>query len=189
MILLAIPTIAASIACLLALAWFLARPLSQESLATRRALPDGPPPKNAQHFPQLRHPLACNHSPYVKLYTSPQTEKHWRNDRRDVLQGFLFSLGEDFARLQQLAALTSALSPKESAQRRSVPLSLPLQFRANYRLATLLLRMRSPASTPRIIRLAELLGILSAHTEASMAKLTHLPTEESWPSLSKIRPD
>jgi hypothetical protein len=187
--LLAISSIASGILFVVVLAWFLARPLPQESLAVRVEIPDGPLTEHAQHLPQLRHPLAGTETPYLKLYASPQIEKHWRADRRRVLEDFVFALGEDFARLEQLGSFASGALPKERARQRSVPLSLLLQFRANYRLASLLLRMRSPASTPRITRLAELLGILSAHTEASMAKLAQLPVESPWTPASKIRPD
>ncbi len=189
MTLLAISIIAASIACFLAMAWLLARPLPQESLATYRDVPDGPPAEHVQHFSQLRHPLAGTDAPFVKRYTSPQIEKHWRDDRQHVLESFLRALGDDFARLEQLVAIANAMRPKELAQQRNVSLSLLLQFRANYRLALLLLRMGSPAFAPRITRLAELLGNLSTHTEASMAQLTHLPVEQPCAPLSKIRPD
>ncbi|MGA8674141.1 MAG: hypothetical protein WB621_02985 [Candidatus Acidiferrales bacterium] len=189
MTLLAISTIAASVACFLALAWLLLRPLAQESLATSVELPDKPPPEHAQHFPQLRHTLAGTDLPYIRHCASPRIEKHWRDDRQHVLNGFLLALGDDFARLAQLAALASAMLPKEFAQQRNVSLSLLLQFRANYRLAFLLLRMGSPAFAPRITRLAEPLGNLSTNTEASMAQLTHLPAEEPCAPLSNIRPD
>jgi hypothetical protein len=186
---LVISIIAASIACLLALAWLLSRPLPQESLAPYKDAPDGPPSEHARRFPQLRHPLSGTDSPYVKHHATRQIEKHWRDDRRHVVKGFLFALADDFARLEQLAALANAMLPKELARQRRIPFSLLLQFRTNYRLASLLLRMHSPASTLRIIRLTELLGNLSAHTEASMAMLTTLPPEESCAPLSKVRPD
>ncbi len=189
MTLLAISSIAAAVVCLLALAWFLVRPLPQETLASHGELPDGLLTEHAQHLLQLQHSLEGTDAPYVKHYAPPQIEKRWRSDRQQVLQSFLLALGDDFARLQQLAALAGAMMPKESAQRQSVPLSLLLEFRANYRLASLLLSMRSPASTRRITRLTELLGNLSAHTEANMAGLTHLPAEESWAPVSKIRRD
>jgi hypothetical protein len=145
--------------------------------------------QHAQHLLQLQHSLEKTDAPYVKHYAPPQIEKRWRNDRQRVLESFLLALGDDFAPLQQLAALADAMLPEEWAQRGNVPFPLRLEFRANYRLASLLLRMRSPSSTPRITRLAELLGNLSAHAEASMAKLTHLPAEESWAPVSKIRRD
>jgi len=187
MTLVAISSIAAGIVIILALAWFLVRPLPQESLVIHSEAPDGLLTEHAQRFPQLRHPLAGTDNPYVKHYTSPQIAKHWCDDRQEALQNFLLALGEDFARLEQLAALAAAIMPKESAQRQRVPLSLLLQFRANYRLAFLLLRMRSPAVTPRIARLAELLGTLSAHAETSIAKLAQLPAEEPLAAVSKIR--
>lgn len=189
MTLLAISTIAAGIASFLTLAWFLTRPLPQESWVIFGQTGDGLLTEHAQHFPQLRHPLAGSDSPFVKRYASPQIEKHWRDDRRQVLEAFLVALGDDFARLAQLAAWANATLPKDLARQRGVPLSLLLQFRANYRLASLLLRMRSPAFTPRITRLSELLGNLSARTEASMAQAMHPPADEPWPSLSKIPPD
>jgi hypothetical protein len=152
--LVAIPSIAAGIVFVLALAWLLAGPLPQESRATHGEAPDGSPDEHAHHFPQLRHPLAGTDAPFVKRYASAQIEKHWRSDRQHVLEGFLLALGDDFARLQQLAVLAAAMLPKEMARQRTVPLFLLLEFRANYRLASLLLRMRSPAPTPRITRLA-----------------------------------
>ncbi len=188
MTLLAISALIPGIVFVLALAWLFTRPLPQESRA-HGEIPDSLPAEHAHHFPQLRHPLAGTDTPFVNRYASPQIEKHWRSDRQHVLQGFLLALGDDFARLQKLAVLACAMLPKKLARRRTVPLFLLLEFRANYRLASLLLRMRSPASTPRITRLAELLGNLSAHAEASMAELTHVRTEESWAPLSKVRPD
>ncbi|MGA9889344.1 MAG: hypothetical protein WBQ31_17710, partial [Candidatus Acidiferrales bacterium] len=82
-----------------------------------------------------------------------------------------------------------AMLPKDLTHLENVPLPLLLEFRANYRLASLLLRMRSPASTSRITRLAELLGNLSAHTEASMARLTSVPAPDPCAPLSEIPPD
>jgi hypothetical protein len=189
MTLLAISTIAAGIACFLTLAWFLTRPLPQESRVVLGEAANGLLTEHAQHFPQLRHPLAGSDSPFVKRNASPQTARHWRDDRRQVLEAFLLALGDDFARLARLAALANATLPKDLARQRGLPLSLLLQFRANYRLASLLLRMRSPAFTPRITRLSELLGNLSVRTEASMAQGMHLPAEEPWAPLSKIPPD
>lgn len=186
---LAISSIAAGLIFALVLAWFLARPLPQESLATRSEAPDGLLSEHAQHFPQLRHPLAGTDAPYVEHCTSPQIARHWRDDRQQALQNFLSALGEDFARLEQLAALAVAMTPEKTAHRQPVPLSLLLQFRANYRFTSLLLRMRSPASTPRITRLAELLGNLSACTAAHLAKLTCHPASESCAPLSKIPRD
>jgi hypothetical protein len=186
MTLLAFSTIAAGVASVLTFAWFLTRPLPQESRAILGEAADGLLTEHAQHFPQLRHPLAGTDSPFVKRYASPKIEKHWRDDRRKVLEAFLLALGDDFARLARLAAWANATLPNELARQRAVPPSLLLQFRANYRLASLLLRMRSPAFTPRIARLSELLGNLSARTEASMAQGMHLPAEEPWAPLSKI---
>jgi hypothetical protein len=189
MTLLALSTIAAGIACFLTLAWFLTRPLPQESRTIRGEAADGLLTEHAQHFPQLRHPLAGSDSPFVKRYASPKIAGHWRDDRRQVLEAFLLALGDDFARLAQLAAWANATLPKEVARQRGIPLSLLLQFRANYRLASLLLRMRSPVFTRRITLLSELLGNLSARTEASIAPLVRLPAEEPRAPLPKIPPD
>jgi hypothetical protein len=189
MTLLAISSIAAAVVFLLALAWLLARPLPQETLAIHDGARDLLLSQHAQRLPQLQHSLAGTDTPYVKHYGSPQIEKHWRDDRQRVLESFLLALGEDFAHLEQLAALATAMLPKDSAPPGNTPFSLQLEFRANYRLAFLLLRMRSPACTPRITRLAELLGNLSARTEASLAKLTSVPAPEPSAALSKIPPD
>ncbi|MGA7916336.1 MAG: hypothetical protein WCA00_13955 [Candidatus Acidiferrales bacterium] len=188
MIPLAILCVAASAVCLLVLAWLVARPLPQESFAQRAETFDGLLTQHAQHFPQLRHSLTGIDRPYVHLRAPQQSEKRWTNDRRQVLEGFLLALGDDFAHLEQLAALLRAMLPKESAPQANIPFSLKLQFRANYRIASLLLRLRSPACTSCITRLTELLGNLSVHTEASMARLAHAPAHDPWARLSKFRP-
>lgn len=189
MTLLATSATVASLILVLALAWFLARPLPQEIAANLGQAVENLLIQHARHFPQLRHSLAGTDSPYVQLHASPQIEQRWRGDRQQVLQDFLFALGDDFARLGQLASLANAMLPKELAKQESIPLDLLLQFRANYRIASLLLRMRSPACTPRITKLAELLGNLSAHTEARVARLTSVPGPDSRTPLPQIPPD
>ena len=188
MIPIAISCVAASAVCFLLLVWLVARPLPQESFAQRAETLDGLLTQHAQHFPQLRHSLTGTDRPYVHLHAPQQSEKQWTNDRRQVLEGFLLALGDDFAHFEQLAALLRSMLPKESAPQANIPVSLLLQFRANYRIASLLLRLRSSACTNAITRLTELLGNLSVHTEASMARLTDVPAQEPWARLSKIRP-
>lgn len=189
MSLFAITCIAACVVSLLALAWCAARPLSQESPPHPGEPIEALLQQHALRLPQLRHSLADMNRRYVHRKATEQIEKNWRQERRRVVETFLLALGDDFARLEQLAALASAMLPQEFARQADIPASLQLQFRVNYRAAALLLSVGGLGCAGRITRLAELIGNLSMHTEANMSRLTHLPALESWGSLSRFRPD
>ncbi|MFZ0583966.1 MAG: hypothetical protein WA690_19170 [Candidatus Acidiferrales bacterium] len=121
MTLLAIPSIVGGVAFVLALAWFLARPLPQELLAIHSEAPDGLLTEHAQHLPQLRHPLAGTDTPYVKRYASPQIATHWRDDRQQALRNFLLALGEDFAPPTTRRARKSHAAQGSDAPRKCSP--------------------------------------------------------------------
>jgi hypothetical protein len=164
----ALIAVCAFLACILFLTrirWECARPLPAElEIGPSRQIEDLWP-LHTQHFPQLRQALAAVERRDMRRNASHQPEREWRQHRRDVLEGFLSGLAEDFARLGQIVQILETVFPLTPEQRREMD-SSRVQFRLNYRFVALLIASRWMDPTRRLSRLTEILANMSAQLEA-----------------------
>jgi hypothetical protein len=164
---------------LLKLGWAALRPLPQELAGRRQDRMEDLQSSHALHFPQLRQALATLDEDYLKRKASNETERHFHTERKQVIEGFLSGLAEDFGRLERLMKVVRKMSASEPWIQRCQRAGPRLQFRVNYRIALLLIRSEGPRSTNRLARLTEVVGNLSAQIEAGMARLATAPAEPS----------
>jgi hypothetical protein len=157
---------------LIGIVWLVAVPLPRENSAEAAKLHiEDLVPRHSQHFPQLRQSLQRADHQYVRQRASKEAERRWLEDRRKVLRAFLEGLGEDFARLDQLATLIAAHSANVSRKEEFLRLWLSMRFRFNYRMVAMSISTGRIGSTRELVRLTELVGSLSARTETMMARL------------------
>jgi hypothetical protein len=164
---------------LLKLGWAALRPLPQEIAGRRQDRMEDLLALHARHFPQLRQALATLDENYLRRKASGETERHFHTERKQVIEGFLFGLAEDFGRLERLMKVVRKMSASEPWIQRCQRAGPRLQFRVKYRIALLLIRSEGPRSTDRLARLTELVGNLSVQIESGMARLATAPAEHS----------
>jgi hypothetical protein len=164
---------------LLKVGWAALKPLPQETAGRRQDRMEDLLALHARHFPQLRQALATLDEDYLKRKTSNETERHFHAERKQVIEGFLFGLAEDFGRLERLMKVVRKMSAGEPWIRRCQRAGPRLQFRVKYRIALLLIHPQGPRSTVRLARLTELVGNLSVQIESGMARLATAPAEHS----------
>ena len=91
---------------------------------------------HAQHFPQLRQALATLDADYVRRKASGEIERHLREERRHIVEGFLAGLAEDFGRLERLMTVVREMSPAEPWIHQFRRIARRFRFRVNYRIAS-----------------------------------------------------
>jgi hypothetical protein len=124
---------------------------------------------------------------YLRRKASGEIERHTHAERKQIVEGFLAGLAEDFGRLQRLMTAVEAMSPAESWVQQFEGVGSRFQFRVNYRIASLQIHSEKLQSTNRLTRLTELVGNLSVRIEASMARLAGTASKPS-PSLGHGSP-
>ena len=114
-------------------------------------------PINCRHFPQITQMLKEEDRQFMRMRAPHHTERKWRAERRRILKQYLTGLAQDFARVQRLARLVSALSPEIRKGQELEWMWLGLQFHVSYRMVELkfALGRLSPDG------LAELTGIIA----------------------------
>jgi hypothetical protein len=156
---------------LLVLAWLVAKPLPTEvSLANESRIEDLLP-SHARHLPQLRQAFASADSRFMRAKVSKEDKRLWEEERRQVLRGFLGALAEDFVRLNRLSRLVASISPHAPKRYRIERIWLSVCFRLTYWMVSIRVSLGRLRAMNQLVRLAELVGILSAHAETGMAQL------------------
>jgi hypothetical protein len=89
----------------LTLGWGALKPLPEECVERREDRMEDLIALHAQYFPQLRQTLATLDEDYLRRKTSNEIERHLHAERKQVTEGFLSGLGEDFGRLERLTEL------------------------------------------------------------------------------------
>ena len=179
MSLLAICCLTAGAIGLLKLGWTALKPLPEETGGRRQDRMEDLLALHAQHFPQLRQTLTTLDDDYVRWKSSGEVERHLHEERRHVVESFLAGLAEDFGRLERLMRVVREMSPTEPGIQQCQRTGSRLQFRVNYRVASLAIHSARLQSTNRLARLTELVGNLSEHVEVSMARLVLSGGEQS----------
>jgi hypothetical protein len=108
-------------------------------------------------------------------------------ERKQIVEGFLAGLAEDFGRLERLMTEVQKMSPAEPWMQQFERAGSRFEFRVYYRIASLQIQSEKLQSRNRLARLTELVGNLSVRIEASMARLAGLGSEHS-PSLGHRSP-
>ncbi len=171
--------------------WTALKPLPEETGGRRQDRMEDLLALHAQHFPQLRQALTTLDDDYVRRKASGEIKRHLHEERRHIVRSFLAGLAQDFGRLERLMRLVRELSPTEPWVQQCQRAGSRLQFRVNYRVASLAIHSARLQSTNRLARLAELVGNLSEQVEVGMARLV-LSTAEQSPQTrcrSPIDPD
>lgn len=156
---------------LAALIWLVSKPLGEEiSLSVESKIEDLVP-LHTQHFPQLRQALESADSRYVRQNANAELHRMWQEERRQILRSFLAGLAEDFARLERLARIIASLSPRFSRRQELARIWLSVRFRLTYRIISIWISVGGTGVARQLRYLTELVGNLSARTEAGMIQL------------------
>jgi hypothetical protein len=166
---------------LLKLGWEALQPLAEEVEGRRQDCMEDLLALHAQHYPQLRQALTHMDADYLRRKASGEIERHTHAERKQIVEGFLAGLAEDFGRLQRLMTAVEAMSPAESWIQQFERVGSRFQFRVNYRIASPQIHSEKLQSTNRLTRLTELVGNLSVRIEASMARLAGTASKPSPP--------
>jgi hypothetical protein len=92
---------------------------------------------HAQRFPQLRQALANMDDEYLRCKAAGDIEQHPRAERKQIVEGFLARLAEDFGRLERLMTVAEAMSPAEPWIQQFERAGSRFESRVNYRIASL----------------------------------------------------
>jgi hypothetical protein len=172
---------------LLRLAWVALKPLPEETGERGGERMEDLLALHARHFPQLRQALANLDDDYLRRKASGEIERHLHAERKQIVDGFLTGLAEDFGRLERLIAVVQEISPAEPWMRQFERASSRFEFRVNYRIASLQIHSEKLQLRNRLTRLTELVGNLSVQIEASMARVVGAAGEHS-PALGHRSP-
>jgi len=165
------------LAILLALLWLLFGSPTNETASSLDALQiENILPVNCRHFPQISQLLSQEDTQFMRKRTPHHVVNKWRAERRGILRQYLSGLAQDFARLQRLARLIAALSPKIRKGQELEWMWLALQFHASYRMVALKLAFGS-FSPEGLAGLTEMIAGLTSELENRMALLAeHSPS-------------
>ncbi len=172
---------------LLKLGWTALKPLPEETSGRCQDRMEDLLALHAQHFPQLRQALTKLDDDYVRRKASGEIERHLHEERWHVVESFLAGLAEDFGRLERLMRVVREMSPTEPWIQQCQQAGSRLQFRVNYRVASLAIHSPRRHSRNRLARLTELVGNLSEQVEASMARLVLSPSQQ-FPQMRRRSP-
>jgi hypothetical protein len=172
---------------LLKLGWTALKPLPEETGGRCQDRKEDLLALHSQHFPQLRQALTTLDDDYVRRKASGEIERHLHEERRHVVESFLAGLAEDFGRLERLMRVVREMSPAQPWMYRCQRTGSRLQFRVNYRIASLAIHSARMQSTNRLARLTELVGNLSEQVEVSTARLV-LSAGEQSPQMRRRSP-
>jgi hypothetical protein len=127
-------------------------------------------PRHALYVSHIRGALAADDLDYLKSRVPAQTLRRVRKERRQVARQFLTGLLDDFHRLDRLARVVAALSPKVDYKQELWRLLLGLRFGALYGLVWVRISV-GPPPVAAFAGLAGLVGSLSARIESTMTAL------------------
>jgi hypothetical protein len=127
-------------------------------------------PRHALYISHIQNALSAIDLDYLESRVSAKTLRRVRMERRRVARQFLAGLGDDYRRLDKLARVVAALSPKVEYKQEFGRLWLGLRFRALYVLVWVRLSL-GPAPLAPFVHLAGIVGSLSARLEAAMNAL------------------
>jgi hypothetical protein len=125
---------------------------------------------HALYISHIQNALSATDLDYLKSRVPAKTLRRVRAERRRVAREFLAGLGDDYGRLDKLARVVAALSPKVEYKQEFGRIWLGLRFRALYALVWVRLSL-GPAPLAPFVHLAGLVGSLSARLEAAMNAL------------------
>jgi hypothetical protein len=147
---------------LIVLAWYLAKPLSEELSQPSEKESRELFSRHAQHFPQLRQSIASANACFVRRRASPEMKRIWREESRQIMQEYLTGLATDFARLESAARVVAPLRLHSSRREDWAVTWLAIRFRANYRVVWIGVLIGGRVSIHRIGHLTQLIGALGA---------------------------
>jgi hypothetical protein len=124
-------------------------------------------PRHALYISQVRNALSENDLVYLKRHISGRKLRKVRKERRVVARAFLAGLRDDFQRLERLAHIIAAFSPKVGYRQELGRVWLGLRFRVLYVLVWVRLSL-GPLPDAPLEGLAGLVGSLSERLEAAM---------------------
>jgi len=127
-------------------------------------------PRHALYISHIRNAISDSDLDYLKSRVPAKTLRRVRKERRHVAREFLAGLGDDFRRLDRMARVVAALSPKVDYKQELGRVWLDLRFRALYGLVWVRLSV-GPAPVAAFNGLAGLVGSLSARIETAMNAL------------------
>ena len=127
-------------------------------------------PRNALYISHIRTALSDTDLEYLQSRVPAKSLQRVKKERRRVAREFLAGLGDDYRRLDRMARVVAALSPKVEYKQEIGRVCLALRFHALYALVWARISV-GPAPVEALAGLAGLVGSLSARIEAAMDAL------------------
>ena len=162
--------IAGAVLLLAVVAWLLVRPLAAESalgpVVTSEL--EALSARHCRHLTQMRQALATDDRAFIDRRLPASAAKRVQLERRKVLRKYLSAIGEDFARLDNLARVVASHSPEIVHAQEAERLWLELRFRLLYRTSVVRLWAGGSLEITALTQLADIVAGRARELEALM---------------------